>query len=87
MITSDDVMLALSWSGETEELKELITYSRRFRITLIAITASAGSTLGTAADVVLALPESREACPHNLAPTHLLADAARAGRRARDCAS
>jgi arabinose-5-phosphate isomerase len=69
MITSDDVMLALSWSGETEELKELITYSRRFRITLIAITASAGSTLGTAADIVLALPESREACPHNLAPT------------------
>jgi len=69
MITSDDVMLALSWSGETEELKDLITYSRRFRITLIAITASAGSTLGTAADIVLALPESREACPHNLAPT------------------
>jgi len=69
MITSDDVMLALSWSGETEELKDLITYSRRFRITLIAITASTGSTLGTAADIVLALPESREACPHNLAPT------------------
>jgi arabinose-5-phosphate isomerase len=69
MITSDDVMLALSWSGETEELKDLITYSRRFRITLIAITASAGSTLGTAADITLALPESREACPHNLAPT------------------
>ena len=45
------------------------TYSRRFRITLIAITAIAGSTLGTAADIVLALPESREACPHNLAPT------------------
>jgi arabinose-5-phosphate isomerase len=69
MITSDDVMLALSWSGETEELKDLITYSRRFRITLIAITASTGSTLGMAADIVLALPESREACPHNLAPT------------------
>jgi arabinose-5-phosphate isomerase len=69
MITSDDVMLALSWSGETEELKELITYSRRFRITLIAITGKADSTLGKAADVVLALPQSREACPHNLAPT------------------
>src|ERR1700683_3529902 len=68
MITSDDVMLALSWSGETEELKELITYSRRFRITLIAITASAGSTLGTAADIVLALPEAGEDCPPNLAP-------------------
>src|SRR5271170_3346567 len=69
MITSDDVMLVLSWSGETEELKELINYSRRFRIALIAITVNAESTLGKAADVVLALPESREACPHNLAPT------------------
>jgi arabinose-5-phosphate isomerase len=69
MITSDDVMLALSWSGETEELKELITYSRRFRIPLIAVTARTDSTLGNAADVVLALPEAREACPHNLAPT------------------
>jgi arabinose-5-phosphate isomerase len=69
MITSDDVMLALSWSGETEELKDLITYSRRFRITLIAVTVNVDSTLGKAADIVLALPEAREACPHNLAPT------------------
>jgi arabinose-5-phosphate isomerase len=69
MITSDDVMLALSWSGETEELKDLITYSRRFRIPLIAVTARTDSTLGNSADVVLALPEAREACPHNLAPT------------------
>jgi arabinose-5-phosphate isomerase len=69
MITSDDVMLALSWSGETEELTELINYSRRFRIALIAITGKADSTLGKAADVVLALPDIREACPHNLAPT------------------
>jgi arabinose-5-phosphate isomerase len=69
MITSDDVMLALSWSGETEELKDLIDYSRRFRIVLIAITVNAESTLGKAADIVLRLPEAREACPHNLAPT------------------
>ncbi len=69
MITSDDVMLALSWSGETEELKDLINYSRRFRIALVAMTVNAGSTLGKAADVVLALPAAREACPHNLAPT------------------
>src|SRR3984957_3721160 len=69
MITSDDVMLALSWSGETEELKDLIDYSRRFRIALIAITVNADSTLGKAADIVLRLPEAREACPHNLAPT------------------
>src|SRR5271156_2870197 len=69
MITSDDVMLALSWSGETEELKDLITYSRRFRIALIAITVNAESTLGEAADIVLTLPAASEACPHNLAPT------------------
>jgi arabinose-5-phosphate isomerase len=69
MITSDDVMLALSWSGETEELRDLINYSRRFRIVLIAITVNVESTLGKAADIVLALPEAREACPHNLAPT------------------
>lgn len=69
MITSDDVMLALSWSGETEELKELINYSRRFRIALIAVTGNVESTLGQAADIVLVLPPAREACPHNLAPT------------------
>jgi arabinose-5-phosphate isomerase len=69
MITSDDVMLALSWSGETDELKDLITYSRRFRITLIAVTVNLDSTLGKAADIVLGLPAVREACPHNLAPT------------------
>ncbi len=69
MVTSDDVILALSWSGETAELKNMIDYSRRFKIPLIAITAESGSTLGTAADVTLALPAAREACPHNLAPT------------------
>ena len=69
MITGDDVILALSWSGETAELKNLIDYSRRFRSPLIAVTAEAGSTLGHAADVALVLPQAREACPHNLAPT------------------
>ena len=69
MITSDDVMLVLSWSGETEELTDLINYSRRFGIVLIAITVNAESTLGKAADIVLAMPPAREACPHNLAPT------------------
>jgi len=69
MITPDDVIMALSWSGETVELKDLIDYSRRFRIRLIAVTAVGDSTLGRAADVVLAVPQAREACPHNLAPT------------------
>jgi arabinose-5-phosphate isomerase len=69
MITPDDVIMAMSWSGETAELKDLIDYSRRFRIGLIAITMAAESTLAAAADVVLVLPNAREACPHNLAPT------------------
>jgi arabinose-5-phosphate isomerase len=69
MITPDDVIMALSWSGETAELKDLTDYSRRFRIPLLAVTAFADSTLAKAADVVLTLPQAREACPHNLAPT------------------
>ena len=69
MITSDDIIMALSWSGETAELKNMIDYSRRFRIGLIAVTAESASTLATSADVALVLPQAREACPHNLAPT------------------
>ena len=69
MITPDDVIMALSWSGETVELKDLIDYSRRFGTGLIAVTAEATSTLAKSADVVLLLPQAREACPHNLAPT------------------
>lgn len=69
MITPDDVILALSWSGETVELKSLTNYSRRFRIGLIAVTSDATSTLAKAADVALTLPKALEACPHNLAPT------------------
>jgi len=69
MITRDDVIMALSWSGETVELKDLIDYSRRFKAGLIAVTADAESTLAKAADVALVLPAAREACPHNLAPT------------------
>lgn len=69
MITPDDAIMALSWSGETAELKDLTNYSRRFKIGLIAVTACPDSALAQAADVVLSLPLAREACPHNLAPT------------------
>jgi arabinose-5-phosphate isomerase len=69
MIANNDVIVALSWSGETAELKNVTDYSRRFRIGLIAMTANGDSTLAKAADVVLVLPQAREACPHNLAPT------------------
>jgi arabinose-5-phosphate isomerase len=69
MIANGDVIIALSWSGETAELKDLTDYSRRFRIGLIALTANPDSTLAKTADIVLAIPQAREACPHNLAPT------------------
>jgi len=69
MITAEDVVLAISWSGEQPEMKNLITYAKRFRISLIAMTAENESTLAQAADVALTLPKAREACPHNLAPT------------------
>jgi len=69
MVGNNDVIIALSWSGETAELKNITDYSRRHNIGLIAVTASAESTLAKNADVVLSLPQAREACPHNLAPT------------------
>lgn len=69
MIASDDAIIALSWSGESAELKGIIAYSRRFSIPLIALTAGTKSALARAADVVLALPRAPEACPHGLAPT------------------
>jgi arabinose-5-phosphate isomerase len=69
MIANSDVILALSWSGETAELKNIADYSRRHAIKLIAMTAISESTLAKVADVVLSLPQAREACPHNLAPT------------------
>ncbi len=69
MITAEDIVLAISWSGEQPEMKNLITYAKRFRISVIAMTAENGSTLAQAADIALTLPKAREACPHNLAPT------------------
>jgi arabinose-5-phosphate isomerase len=69
VISRDDVIIALSWSGETVELKDLIDYAKRFRVALIAVTASDESTLAKAADVALILPAAREACPLGLAPT------------------
>ncbi|MCZ2328410.1 KpsF/GutQ family sugar-phosphate isomerase [Bartonella sp. F02] len=69
MISSDDVILALSWSGETTELGGIINYAARFRIPLIAMTSGEHSILGQQADIVLLLPKIEEACPHGLAPT------------------
>ncbi|CTQ55137.1 Arabinose 5-phosphate isomerase KdsD [Roseibium album] len=69
MITEKDVVLALSWSGETQELAGIVSYTRRFKVPLVAITSRLDSTLGGAADIVLKLPSVAEACPHGLAPT------------------
>jgi arabinose-5-phosphate isomerase len=69
MIMQDDVIIALSWSGEQPEMKNLVNYSKRFAIPMIAVTSNAASPLGEAAQIVLELPKAREACPHNLAPT------------------
>lgn len=69
MIVAGDVVLALSNSGETAELADLVAHTRRFGLTLIGITARAGSALADAADVTLLLPAAAEACPMGLAPT------------------
>lgn len=69
MITSDDAVLALSNSGNTPELGDIVAYTRRYRIPLIAIVGRDNSTLGNAADVALVLPPAPEACPMGLAPT------------------
>jgi arabinose-5-phosphate isomerase len=69
MITAQDVVIMLSNSGESAELRDILVYSRRFHVPLIAITARRDSTLGREADTVLELPPAREACPNGLAPT------------------
>jgi arabinose-5-phosphate isomerase len=68
-ITRQDVLLLLSWGGETAELSDLITYAKRHRIPIIAIGANPDSTLVKAADVKLVLPHAPEACPMGMAPT------------------
>lgn len=69
MIAENDAVLALSNSGDTAELADIVAYTKRFRIPLIAMTRRNGSTLAEAADVTLLLPATTEACPMGLAPT------------------
>lgn len=69
MITVEDAVIALSNSGETDEIRNLLEYSRRFSIPTVAITGRADSTLAEMVDVVLLLPNVPEACPMGLAPT------------------
>lgn len=69
MIARGDIVIALSRSGETKELDDLITYTRRFSVPLIAMTAIEASTLGKAADICLSVPDAPEACDETRAPT------------------
>ena len=69
MIRPGDAVLLLSWSGETAELADIITFAKRFKIGLVAMTSNASSSLGREADICLQLPAAEEACPNRLAPT------------------
>lgn len=69
MITPTDLVLALSNSGETPELADIVAFCRRFSIALVAIVSKVESALAEAADLVLLLPDHCEACPMGLAPT------------------
>ena len=69
MIQAGDAIIALSWSGETSELADIITYSRRFDVGLVAITSGHDSALSREADISLVMPKAEEACPNGLAPT------------------
>ncbi|HEY8964377.1 MAG TPA: KpsF/GutQ family sugar-phosphate isomerase [Alphaproteobacteria bacterium] len=69
MITEHDVVIAISNSGEAPELSDILSYTRRFHIPLIAITAKASSTLAQHSDIVLQLPDLPEVQPNGMAPT------------------
>jgi len=69
LITAEDVVLAITWSGETAELGDIFHYCSRYGVKLIVATSQPESTAGPAADICLALPRVREACPNELAPT------------------
>ena len=69
LVSPGDVMLALSYSGETDEILNLLPHLKRQRCRLIALTGGLASTLANTADIVLDVSVQREACPLNLAPT------------------
>jgi arabinose-5-phosphate isomerase len=69
MVTRGDALLVLSKSGESDELTDLVSYSKRISVPLVAMTGNTRSTLALAADVVVPMPEVGEACPMGLAPT------------------
>jgi arabinose-5-phosphate isomerase len=69
MLTTDDVVIAISNGGESKELSDILLFCKRYGISLIAITKNPQSSLGKNSDLVLKLPDNGEACPLGLAPT------------------
>ncbi|MGE4420144.1 MAG: SIS domain-containing protein [Sulfurimonas sp.] len=69
MIGKDDVVLAISYSGESEELSSILPHIKRFDIPLIGMTRDKSSTLGRYSDLVIDIVVEKEACPLNIAPT------------------
>lgn len=69
MIQPNDVIIAMSWSGESSELIDVIAYAKQYKVKLIAFTSRPDSSLGKGADICLTLPKAQEACPNGLAPT------------------
>jgi arabinose-5-phosphate isomerase len=69
MITARDALVLLSWSGETAELANMMTYAKRFKVPIISISSNRESTLARNSEIALVLPKVPEACPHGLAPT------------------
>lgn len=69
MVTSQDVLILLSWSGETVELANMLTYAKRFKVPIVSICANRDSVLARNSEIPIVLPKVQEACPHGLAPT------------------
>ena len=69
MVTPSDIVIAISNSGESKELSDILVYCRRFSVPVIAVTKNPESSLGKNSDLILKLPDNREACPLGLAPT------------------
>ena len=69
VISQDDILLVISYSGETQELFPMLTYAKRFGIPVIGITSNKNTSLGKSSTVLIEMPRVQEACPNNLAPT------------------
>jgi arabinose-5-phosphate isomerase len=69
LLSSDDIVILISYNGETEELINIIPFLKRLGIKLIALTGNPNSSIGKASDIVIDVSVEREACPFGIAPT------------------